>query len=582
MEYVGTRWYKCDFHLHTMQSECYKEKSDKVSDWIKRVKSTGLDCIAITDHNDYRAIDEIKEAAEKENIVVFPGVEVTCDTSKIHVLILFDVDEDGDKVRDFLSKLDIDKAVIGKSEGTIKSIFDVCKLAKEKGGLVIAAHIDEYSGINKIGAENLMKILSKEYLDAVQVVNSKVWEEYRIKKDENLMYTSLKEKYQDLSEEEMEKWRKTYEKALKSDLPIVEFSDNPCDDKSSKHGLWGIGGMYTWIKMDTNPTLESIRQALLSEDMRVKVCSESSHVPEQLPDMWIKSLSIKDSLLSPYSTLAVNFNPQLNSIIGGRGSGKSAIIRLLTGGLQANDMLMGEIKKEQENFYKEGKKGEGVFTNKTLLEICIYRNDILYKIVIDTIKSMDNQARKLYKQNESGEWEEVKDIHYLDFLQIQSYTQKQIFEIAKESDALLKIIDEAIEGIEDAKREKEKAYDDLLAKAAEIRNLEATISSEGKLRSELKDITEQIENYKKSGIAGIINNKQQFQAEEKKILGYINENERILEALDSMIESMTLPDKVEIEGKDELNKLISNHNHNIINSFNEIGTRRMKKMKNHI
>ena len=27
MEYVGTRWYKCDFHLHTLSSECYADKN---------------------------------------------------------------------------------------------------------------------------------------------------------------------------------------------------------------------------------------------------------------------------------------------------------------------------------------------------------------------------------------------------------------------------------------------------------------------------------------------------------------------------------------------------------------------------
>ena len=66
MENVGLRWYKCDFHLHTMTSSCYQNKdNDTVNDWITEVKNKGLNCIAVTDHNDYREIDEIKKLGEE-------------------------------------------------------------------------------------------------------------------------------------------------------------------------------------------------------------------------------------------------------------------------------------------------------------------------------------------------------------------------------------------------------------------------------------------------------------------------------------------------------------------------------------
>lgn len=149
MEYVGTRWYKCDLHLHTMSSECYSDKNT-YEEWVEEVHRKGLNCIAVTDHNDYRGIDKVKEIGKQKGITVFPGVEVTCDTSKIHMLILFDVDKTQENVRDFLSRLDIDSSVIGKSIGTSQSVFTVCELAKEKGALVIAAHIDEHASISNM------------------------------------------------------------------------------------------------------------------------------------------------------------------------------------------------------------------------------------------------------------------------------------------------------------------------------------------------------------------------------------------------------------------------------------------------
>lgn len=43
MDNVGLRWYKCDSHLHTMASRCYKNKeADTINDWIEEVKNKGL------------------------------------------------------------------------------------------------------------------------------------------------------------------------------------------------------------------------------------------------------------------------------------------------------------------------------------------------------------------------------------------------------------------------------------------------------------------------------------------------------------------------------------------------------------
>ncbi len=185
IDFVGTRWYKCDFHLHTMKSDCYKEKTDSEEQWIDQVKLNGLNCIAVTDHNDYRAIDKMKELGEKNGIIVFPGVEVTCDSTKIHILVIFDSNKTSDVVRDYLSKIDIDSELVGKSVGTSAGIFDVCTIAKERGALVIAAHIDEYAGINSMSTANVEKILNRKYIDAVQVVNRQIWEEYNDSKNKD-------------------------------------------------------------------------------------------------------------------------------------------------------------------------------------------------------------------------------------------------------------------------------------------------------------------------------------------------------------------------------------------------------------
>ena len=251
MEFVGTRWFKCDFHLHTMISECY-HTDDSYEDWISEVSKKGLQCIAVTDHNDYRAIDKIKDLGKERGITVFPGVEVTCDTSKIHIIIIFDVDKTQENVRDFLNLVGIDSDLIGKSKGTSKSVFNVCKLAKEKGNLVIAAHVDAPASISKVTPQHLQELLNGGYIDAVQVVNAKEFEEYFITKDKVKLQESLKNKNPDTKDEDIDTWRKTYDKVLKARIPVITASDNP--DKITQLSMV-FGGLVTdllglrWIRI---------------------------------------------------------------------------------------------------------------------------------------------------------------------------------------------------------------------------------------------------------------------------------------------------------------------------------------------
>ena len=116
------------------------------------------------------------------------------------------------------------------------------------------------------------------------MVNNDIWDNYA-KEGIAMISKKLTEKYgKPISEEQAKKWRKVYEMAKNIDVPMLRFSDNPFSDKSSKHGLWGIGKSYTWLKMSQTPNLESVRQALISYDMRVRKDVECSNIPDKQPD----------------------------------------------------------------------------------------------------------------------------------------------------------------------------------------------------------------------------------------------------------------------------------------------------------
>ena len=71
-DYVGARWQKCDFHLHTTASKCFRDKSVTPQMWVQACLEKKLDCVAVTDHNTNAGIDEIKQAAE-----LLPGEVLT-------------------------------------------------------------------------------------------------------------------------------------------------------------------------------------------------------------------------------------------------------------------------------------------------------------------------------------------------------------------------------------------------------------------------------------------------------------------------------------------------------------------------
>jgi len=543
MEYVGLKWYKCDFHLHTMKSKCYRDKDiDTPQSWVEEVKQKGLKCIAITDHNDYRGIDEIKQLCEENDIIAFPGVELSCDSSKVHLLILFDTTCSGENVRDFLSSVGIYSETLGDSASTGQGTIDqVCEKAQGMGVLVIAAHIDEFNGICEISYDNVNKLLDRQYLSAVQVVNVDVWEKYQADHNIDAACAKLSEKYgREISKDKAKEWYNTYLQALKSDLPLLSFSDNPCDEGQSKHGLWGIGRSYTWLKMHTGPDLESVRQAFLSFDMRVRNIFESRNIPDIEPELWIQKVEIENTLLNENDTIEVSFNPQLNTIIGGRGSGKSSIIRVIAGGTKSFDAEnLDLIKAEQDNFYKQVNKKDkkGIFQKDSKITMYLNRAEQSYKLEIDDIQNMENQSRKLYRLEE-GEWIEISDVNYLDFFKAQIYTQKQIYELAIDSNSLLSIIDRDIQEIDQVVIDKDTKLNKVIAKCLEINDLEKTIGEETRYITELKDIEEQISRYESSGISEVLKKKQKFETQSKIFNDYYRtrneQSEQLRKALDDL------------------------------------------------
>ena len=591
LEYKGTRWYKCDLHLHTIASKCFQDQAVTPEQWVDRAIEQGLNCVAVTDHNTGTSIDAIKEAAKDKNLTVFPGVEITCDSAKVHLLILFDVTKTSADISYFLVRADIKCDDFGKqTASTVKSIFDIATLANKDGAIVIPAHIDEYNGLGDISVENLKKFFSEYNINAVQVVHNEFLNKTLKVSDNDELKTMLNDYYGNpnpaIDDSTVKKWFTSVKYALEANVALLTFSDNPHEPKNSKHGLWGIGSHYTWIKMDKKPTLEGLRQAFLLPEFRIKNEFQSPNTPYNTPDIWIKSISISKTIITNDSApLKLDFNPQLNTIIGGRGSGKSSVLRFIRGVFNRTIDLEGlnDIFKDHQEFYRTetGRPKKGVLNNDSIIVIEIVRDNSLHKITASEIQNSAVQKIEIERFDEQTSiWETIADEGYIDFLEFEQYSQKQIYEIAQEPNALRERIDKAIEDVGRIKSERELIKSKFFEKSAGIRTIDQLLAGKGKIETRIKDLDTSIKKLQQSGIAGLLTAKEKYAKEEVIINSFKNNIGAKETLLNSLIQEFEITDIEFADFKDTHSDALKPISKTAIDSLASIKTELDKQKEN--
>ena len=237
--------------------------------------------------------------------------------------------------------------------------------------------------------------------------------------------------------------------------------------------------------MSQNPSLESIRQALLFPE-RIKNCFDSKFNPFVEPSLWIKYIELKNTKLTKNEeSFHIDFNPQLTTIIGGRGSGKSSVFRFLRGVLHLTKDIdqLGEIKNEQLRFFQKEKGGTGVLKDNTEIVVAFVRDGILYKILY----KQENESLAISKFD-NGHWITIDDPNFLDFFALEQYSQKQIFEMAKNANTLKNLIDNGSDDIGRLVAEIKECKNQYLSAKAQLKiNLTAE-EKIGKLNTEIADL----------------------------------------------------------------------------------------------
>ena len=295
------KWYKVDFHTHTPESNCFPDKSVTPDMWLKAAKESGMNAVIVTDHNSVgyiNKIEEIKSKYEDRDFKVFYGIELCVSAEFTHFLLVFD---------DKMTVVDIQDAVISHlglqrhnwanteisvSEDKLKNICD--NLGDRL--FVIPAHFASNKGLGKCNINAIKKYNEFINFAAIEVRDSEDIREYQ---------------------------NKVREKAINKAV-LVSGSDNPSTLDGNQHSIDGFGKKFTWVKM-SSLSFEGLRQVFIDPEHRcinwVKLQEfDLDYNPNEATHNFISGLKIDG--IAHMTDMDMRFSPNLNCIIGGRGTGK--------------------------------------------------------------------------------------------------------------------------------------------------------------------------------------------------------------------------------------------------------------------
>ncbi len=308
----GSKWRKWDLHIHTPASYDWDKKCNAVAkDTIDKAIAEKVSVIAVVDHHTVKGIDDIIKEAKGKNLTVLPGVELRTDKGNkgIHIIGLFDSLVASKTIYDKLlcplnlSEDDIKK----KGDDQIYCNFEeACQKIHELGGLVLLHAGNKSSSIEQLDSD-VRAVLKKDLAFLVDI-------------------------FEVSNEKQVDDYRKIVFPKIKQEFPCIITSD-ACDRSKLQykngHSTEVIGKNYTWIKAD--PTFEGLKQIIYEPKDRIRI---QENDPEPLKSSYsIDSIKVSNGSINKnlsIENVEIPLNRSLVAIIGGKGSGKTALLDLVT------------------------------------------------------------------------------------------------------------------------------------------------------------------------------------------------------------------------------------------------------------
>lgn len=319
----GSRWLRADFHLHTRADKEFIYTGDEnsfISAYVEALSRSEIGVGVITNHNKFD-VDEFKalrKAARKQGVFLLPGVELSVNdgSNGIHTLVIFNdewLSNGNDYISPFITSVFPGKAPQEYQYENARSDRNILQVVEElnKTGrdyFLVFAHVEQRSGLwSEMSGGKLSDFITPRY-DSVR--------------EQSLGFQKVRTRTE---KEKVKQWL----------LDWYPAELEGCDAKK----LEDIGkGNPCYLKIGAF-SFDAIKFALIDH---------ASRVTNTLPvyqHSRIRKIFFEGGTLAGQT---IHFSPELNTLIGIRGSGKSSILEVLR---YALDIPFGEKAGDQK--YKQ-------------------------------------------------------------------------------------------------------------------------------------------------------------------------------------------------------------------------------------
>lgn len=427
---------------------------------VDKATAIGLSVLAITDHNDVSGVPAFRSAAGDRGIHVFPGFELSS-SEGLHVLCIYPRDTDDGLLQRLLGEFGI-RNTAPSSDLANQSFVEIVEKVREQGGVAIAAHVTNDNGLFKVlTGKARIQAWQSAHLLAIQIPGP---------------LEDLPQDVRQIVENKNADYRRTYAAGDGLAVAVINAGDivkpEDLDDPSAS----------CWIKM-SEVSIEGLRQAFLDPGSRIRLNPKKGKLePEEHAEL--VALAWEGGFLDG---AAIHFNPNLNVLVGGRGTGKSTVVESIRSVL-ALDAVGDEARKAHEGIVRHVLKSG----TKISLLVRAHRPAVREYRIERTIPNPP------LVRDDQGE---VSNLSPQDVLpRVEVFGQHEITELTKSREKLTRLLDRFVERDEslprrksDLRRDLEKSRRSLLDAQAEIRQIEERLGA-------LPGLEETLERFREAGL----------------------------------------------------------------------------------
>lgn len=313
MKSRGAEWHKWDLHVHTPSSSlCYKNKSVSNADIIATMINNGISVFAVTDHHliDIDRFKELTSLAAHHSITVLPGMEFLSDArgkEPIHFIGIFPEDKDISFIHE----------QIKNRTGIAEALRDSLPLNE-----VYCRLDDTIKLIHSLGG--IVSIHAGQKTNSVEKITNSLPHTRAQKKD----IAELIDIFELGKEIDQTGYKDIVFPAIGKTIPMILCSD--CHDTKNytvKQNLW--------IKGSCN--FEGLKYALNEPEDRFYIGDEPpilsrvrDNKTKYIDSILIKRTGTQDKQQIWFEDIQIPINKELTTIIGNKGSGKSALSDIIS------------------------------------------------------------------------------------------------------------------------------------------------------------------------------------------------------------------------------------------------------------